>query len=131
MHYHKTGKIGEAKSYVVEGIGEDFIPENVIFDLIDEFVMVGDEDSFHMTRRLLQEEGIYAGGSSGSAVVGAIKYAESLEKPERILVILPDSGNRYASKIFQEDWMRGMKYIKNDKAKDELDLEIEKILSND
>lgn len=131
MHYHKTGKIGEAKSYVVEGIGEDFIPENVIFDLIDEFVMVGDEDSFHMTRRLLQEEGIYAGGSSGSAVVGAIKYAESLDKPERILVILPDSGNRYASKIFQEDWMRNMKYIKNKQVKDKLDLEIEKILSND
>lgn len=131
MHYHQTGQIGEAKSYVVEGIGEDFIPDNVIFDLIDEFVMVGDEDSFIMTRRLLQEEGIYAGGSSGSAVAGAIKYAESLDQPERILVILPDSGNRYASKVFQEDWMRKMKYIKNEPVKDELDIEIEKIVKND
>ena len=132
MHYHKTGgEIGEAKSYVVEGIGEDFIPDNVIFDQIDDFVMVGDEESFHMTRRLLQEEGIYSGGSSGSAVVGAIRYAESLEKPERILVILPDSGNRYASKIYKEDWMREMGYIKGGIIKDELDLEIEKILGND
>jgi len=132
MHYHKTGgEIGEAKSYVVEGIGEDFIPDNVIFDQIDDFVMVGDEESFHMTRRLLQEEGIYSGGSSGSAVVGAIRYAESLEKPERILVILPDSGNRYASKIYTEGWMRDMGYIKGEIVKDELDLEIEKILGND
>ena len=132
MHYHKTGgEIGEAKSYVVEGIGEDFIPDNVIFDQIDDFVMVGDEESFHMTRRLLQEEGIYSGGSSGSAVVGAIRYAENLETPERILVILPDSGNRYASKIYKEDWMREMGYIKGEIVKDELDLEIEKILGND
>jgi len=132
MHYHKTGgEIGEAKSYVVEGIGEDFIPDNVIFDQIDDFVMVGDEESFHMTRRLLQEEGIYSGGSSGSAVVGAIRYAENLETPERILVILPDSGNRYASKIYREDWMREMGYIKGEIVKDELDLEIEKILGND
>ena len=132
MHYHKTGgEIGEAKSYVVEGIGEDFIPDNVIFDQIDDFVMVGDEESFHMTRRLLQEEGIYSGGSSGSAVVGAIRYAENLETPERILVILPDSGNRYASKIYTEGWMRDMGYIKGEIVKDELDLEIEKILGND
>ena len=131
MEYHQTGEMGEAHSYVVEGIGEDFLPDNVIFDQIDSFVRVGDEESFHMTRRLLQEEGIYAGGSSGSAVVGAIRYAESLDKPERILVILPDSGNRYASKIYNEAWMREMGYVKGEAAKDELDLEIEKILGND
>jgi len=129
--YHETGKMGEAYSYAVEGIGEDFLPDNVIFDQIDSFVRVGDEESFHMTRRLLQEEGIYAGGSSGSAVVGAIRYAETLDKPERILVILPDSGNRYASKIYNETWMREMGYVKGEAAKDELDLEIEKILGNE
>ena len=129
--YHETGKIGQAYSYAVEGIGEDFLPENVIFDQIDSFVRVGDEESFHMTRRLLQEEGIYAGGSSGSAVVGAIRYAKSLSKPERILVILPDSGNRYASKIYNEAWMREKGYIKTETAKDELDIEIDKILRND
>ena len=128
--YHETGKVGEAYSYLVEGIGEDFLPANVLFDQIDSMVRVGDEESFHMTRRLLKEEGIYAGGSSGSAVVGAIRYAESLEKPERILVILPDSGNRYASKIYNEAWMQEMGYIKQDTPKDELDLQIDKILLN-
>mgnify|MGYP001268047144 FL=1 len=105
MHYHKTGEICEAKSYVVEGIGEDFLPDNVLFDQIDDFVMVNDKESFLMTRELLTKEGIYAGGSCGSAVVGAIRYAETLDKPERILVILPDSGNRYASKIYNDKWM--------------------------
>ena len=106
MHYHKTGEICEAKSYIVEGIGEDFLPDNVLFDLIDDFVMVNDKESFLMTRELLTKEGIYAGGSCGSAVVGAIRYAESLDNPERILVILPDSGNRYASKIYNDNWMQ-------------------------
>ena len=128
MHYHKTGQICEAKSYVVEGIGEDFIPDNVIFDLIDDFVMVNDKESFLMTREMLTKEGIYAGGSCGSAVVGAIRYAESLDKPERILVILPDSGNRYASKIYNDNWMQKMGYINTENNKDELDLQIDKIL---
>ena len=128
MHYHKTGEICEAKSYVVEGIGEDFLPDNVLFDQIDDFVMVNDKESFLMTRELLTKEGIYAGGSCGSAVVGAIKYAESLDKPERILVILPDSGNRYASKIYNDNWMQKMGYINAENSKDELDLQIDKIL---
>ena len=128
MHYHKTGEICEAKSYVVEGIGEDFLPDNVLFDQIDDFVMVNDKESFLMTRELLTKEGIYAGGSCGSAVVGAIRYAESLDKPERILVILPDSGNRYASKIYNDNWMQKMGYINAENNKDELDLQIDKIL---
>ena len=128
MHYHKTGEICEAKSYVVEGIGEDFLPDNVLFDQIDDFVMVNDKESFLMTRELLTKEGIYAGGSCGSAVVGAIRYAETLDKPERILVILPDSGNRYASKIYNDNWMQKMGYINAENSKDELDLQIDKIL---
>ena len=128
MHYHKTGEICEAKSYVVEGIGEDFLPDNVLFDQIDDFVMVNDKESFLMTRELLTKEGIYAGGSCGSAVVGAIRYAESLDKPERILVILPDSGNRYASKIYNDNWMQKMGYINAENSKDELDLQRDKIL---
>lgn len=128
--YYETGKMGKAYSYLVEGIGEDFIPKNVLFDQIDGFVRVNDEESFHMTRRMLKEEGIYAGGSCGSAVVGAIRYAEGLEKPERILVILPDSGNRYASKIYNDAWMRKMGYIEAAETKDELDLQIENVLGN-
>jgi len=126
--YHETGKMGQAYSYLVEGIGEDFIPKNVLFDQIDEMVRVGDEESFHMTRKMLKEEGIYAGGSCGSAVVGAIRYAENLEKPERILVILPDSGNRYASKIYNDKWMIEKGYLQSEKVNDELDQQIDTVL---
>ena len=104
-HYAKTGEIIEAHSYVLEGLGEDFIPGNYNFDVIDDWVMIGDKESFLMTRKLLTKQAIYAGGSSGGAVVGAIKYAKTLKEPKKILVILPDSGNRYSSKIFNDDWM--------------------------
>ena len=109
--YKMTGKVVEAKPYVLEGIGEDIFPENVVFDFIDDFVMVEDRESFLMTRKLLTQEAIYAGGSSGAAVVGAIRYAEKLKSPQKILVILPDSGNRYASKIYNDDWMRDNNYL--------------------
>jgi len=110
-HYAKTGEMIEAKTYVLEGVGEDFIPENYDFDNIDDWEMVGDKESFLMTRRLLKEEGIYAGGSAGAAICGAIKYAKKLEKPEKILVLLHDSGNRYASKIYNDDWMSDNGYL--------------------
>ncbi len=126
-HYKKTGEMGEAHSYVLEGIGEDFLPENVHFDTIDDFVVVKDEESFQMTRRLLREEGIYAGGSCGSAVVGAIRYAKTLDKPEKILTIMVDSGNRYASKIYNDEWMLSHNY-QVDTAKDELDQNILNII---
>jgi len=109
--FKMTGKVIDAKPYVLEGIGEDIFPENVVFDVIDDFVMVEDRESFLMTRKLLTQEGIYAGGSSGAAVVGAIRYAEKLKSPKKILVILPDSGNRYASKIYNDDWMRDNNYL--------------------
>lgn len=104
--FWKTGEVIEAHGYVLEGIGEDIFPDNLDFKVIDDFVMIDDKESFVMTRRLLTEEGIYAGGSSGAAVVGAIRYAESLDTPKRILVILPDSGNRYTGKIFNDQWMK-------------------------
>ena len=110
-HYHKTGEMCEAHPYVIEGIGEDIIPKNIAFDIIDDFVVVGDKESFIMTRKLLNQEGIYTGGSGGSAVVGAIRYAKKLKQPKKILVILPDSGNRYASKIYNDDWMRENRYL--------------------
>lgn len=104
--FWKTGEVIEAHGYVLEGIGEDIFPDNLDFSVIDDFVMIDDKESFVMTRRLLTEEGIYAGGSSGAAVVGAIRYAESLETPKKILVILPDSGNRYTGKIYNDQWMK-------------------------
>ena len=110
-HYAKTGEIIEAKSYVLEGVGEDFIPENYDFNVIDDWQVVGDKESFVMTRRLLREEGIYAGGSAGAAVCGAINYAKQVQKAERILVFLHDSGNRYTSKIYNDKWMQDNGYI--------------------
>jgi cystathionine beta-synthase len=104
-HFAETGEMKQAHTYVLEGIGEDFIPGNYDFDVIDKWEVIGDKESFIMTRKLLSKEGIYTGGSGGGAVVGAIKYAEKLDKPQKILVILPDSGNRYTSKIFNDDWM--------------------------
>ena len=110
-NYHKTGEMSPAKSYVLEGIGEDIIPLNIDFKVIDDFVVVKDKECFLMTRRLLTEEGIYSGGSSGAAVVGAIRYAKTLKVPQKILVVLPDSGNRYSSKIYNDDWMRDNGYL--------------------
>ena len=110
-HFAKTGEMMEAKSYVIEGMGEDFIPECYDFKVIDDWVVIGDKESFVMTRKLLEEEGIYTGGSGGGAVVGAIRYAESLKEPKKILVILPDSGNRYTSKIYNDAWMAKNKYL--------------------
>ncbi len=110
-HYAKTGEIIEAKPYVLEGIGEDFIPSNYDFNCIDSFEVVGDKESFIMTRRLLKEEGIFAGGSAGAAICGAIKYAKKLKKPKKIIVLLHDSGNRYTSKIYNDEWMEKHGYI--------------------
>ena len=110
-HYAKTGEYCEAKSYVLEGVGEDFIPENYDFENIDDWVVVGDKESFLMTRRLLKYEGIYAGGSAGAAICGAIKYAKTLKTPKKILILLHDSGNRYASKIYNDDWMSDNGYL--------------------
>lgn len=109
--FARTGDLSGARSYVIEGIGEDFIPENYDFKVIDDWVVVGDKESFLMTRALLKQEGIYTGGSGGAAVVGAIKYAKTLQVPKKILVVLPDSGNRYASKIFNDEWMMSKGYI--------------------
>lgn len=109
--FAKTGKMGEAKPYVLEGVGEDFIPENYDFPNIDDWVVIGDKESFLMTRALLKQEGIYAGGSAGAAIVGAIKYAKTLTEPKKILVLLHDSGNRYTSKIYNDTWMSNNGYM--------------------
>lgn len=105
---HKTGEYTEAESYKVEGIGEDFLPSTTDLSVIDDIVRVTDRESFLMTRRLVREEGIFAGGSCGAAVAGAVKYARAngLGPEDVMVVILPDSGSRYLSKVFDDDWMR-------------------------
>ncbi len=105
---HRSGKYVQAEGYKVEGIGEDFLPGTTDLSVVDEIVQVNDKESLLMTRRLVREEGIFCGGSSGSAVIGAIKYARehNLGPDDVVVVILPDSGDRYLSKVFDDDWMR-------------------------
>jgi cystathionine beta-synthase len=94
------------KVYKVEGIGEDFLPTALDFQYIDDVVQVGDRESFLTTRRLVREEGLFCGGSSGTAVYAALQIAKHLEEDKTVVVMLPDSGSRYLSKIFNDDWMR-------------------------
>lgn len=92
--------------YLVEGIGEDFLPRNLERGLIDEFIRISDKESFHMARRLAREEGILAGGSSGTALAGALRYAMRLKEHKTIVVILPDTGRNYLSAFYNEQWMQ-------------------------
>jgi cystathionine beta-synthase len=95
----------DVTTYLTEGVGEDFWPDTFDPEVVDSYEMVTDAETFAMTRRLADEEGILAGGSSGMAVVGALRAAE--ERPDDLVVVLlPDSGRNYLSKIFNDDWMR-------------------------
>jgi len=94
----------EVHQYLVEGVGEDFYPETVDLDLIDRWVRVTDQESLTMTRRLAREEGILVGGSCGMAAQGALQVAEE-DHDALVVVILPDSGRGYLSKVFNDDWM--------------------------
>ncbi len=95
----------EVTGYLIEGVGEDFWPETFDLNIVDSYETVSDDEAFAMTRRLVDEERIFVGGSGGMAVVGALRVAE--ERPDDLVVVLlPDSGRNYLTKIFNDDWMR-------------------------
>ena len=106
--YHETGVIDEKEiyPYITEGIGEDIIPDNYDFDVIDHFEKVTDKDGAVIARRLAREEGLLLGYSAGSAVAGLLQLKDRLTKDDVVVVIFHDHGSRYIGKIFNDDWMR-------------------------
>lgn len=113
--YFKTGRVPPdvLKVYKTEGIGEDFLPTTMDFSVVDDVVQVGDRDAMLMTRQLARREGICAGGSSGSAVFGAIQWARTADLPEGsiVVVLIPDTGMRYLSKVYNDEWMKEQRFI--------------------
>jgi cystathionine beta-synthase len=111
--YKETGVFdkNEIYPYVTEGIGEDFLPANVDFSLIDHFEKVTDKDAAIMTRRLAREEGIFAGNSAGSAMAGVIQLKDHFRKGDVVVVVFHDHGTRYLGKMYNDEWMRAKGFL--------------------
>ncbi|RRA91172.1 pyridoxal-phosphate dependent enzyme [Paenimyroides viscosum] len=114
--YHETGIFDENEvySYVTEGIGEDILPKNVDFSVIDHFTKVTDKDAAVFCRKLALEEGIFVGMSSGSAIKGLLQMKDQLKPTDVVVVLFHDSGSRYIGKIFNDDWMRERGYLEEE-----------------
>ncbi len=127
--YHETGKFDrkEIYPYITEGIGEDILPKNVDFDLIDYFEKVTDKDGAVMARRLAREEGILVGYSAGSAVAGLVQLKAKLKPDDVVVVLFHDHGSRYIGKVFNDDWMRERGFLESDlKVRDVIALKKDK-----
>lgn len=114
--YKETGVFDENEiyPYLTEGFGEDILPKNVDFSLIDLFIKVTDKDGAIMTRRLSREEGLFVGWSSGSAVHGALEYArEHMKKDDVMVILLPDHGTRYLAKVYNDQWMKDHGFLES------------------
>jgi len=111
--YKETGIFdkNEIYPYVTEGIGEDFLPKNVDFSIIDHFEKVTDKDAAVMTRRLAREEGIFAGNSAGSAMAGVLQLREHFTRDDIVVVIFHDHGSRYLGKMYNDEWMRAKGFL--------------------
>ncbi|MGK0388620.1 MAG: cystathionine beta-synthase [Maribacter sp.] len=111
--FHETGEFDEKEiySYITEGIGEDILPKNVDFSVIDHFEKVTDKDGAVMTRRLALEEGLFLGYSCGSAVAGLLQMKDKLTKDDVVVVIFHDHGSRYVGKVFNDEWMKANDFM--------------------
>ena len=114
--YFQTGKLPEPHVYKVEGIGEDMLCKALDFSVIDEIRQVDDQQSFNAARRLAREEGLFGGGSSGSAVHVALEVARDLGKGKVVAVVLTDTGNNYITKFFNDEWMKDNGFAVDDKS---------------
>lgn len=115
--YKETGIFDkdEVYPYITEGIGEDFLPKNVDFSLIDHFEKVTDKDAALMTREVALKEGIFAGNSTGSAVAGVLQLKHMFREGDVVVIIFPDHGSRYMAKMYNEDWLRERGFLKDEK----------------
>lgn len=115
--YKETGEFDkdEIYPYITEGIGEDFLPQNVDFSVIDHFEKVTDKDAALMTREISRKEGIFAGNSSGAAVAGLLQMKDQLKEGDLVVTIIHDHGTRYLGKMFNEDWLRERGFLKDEK----------------
>jgi cystathionine beta-synthase len=109
--YVKTGKLVESGSWAVEGIGEDFIPEIADMSLVTDAFEIDDEESFATARDLLSKEGVFGGSSTGTLVAGALRYCRQQTKPKRVVSLVPDTGNKYLSKMYNDFWMTEQGFI--------------------
>ena len=116
--YHETGIFDENEiyPYITEGIGEDILPQNVDFDIIDGFTKVTDKDAAVFTRKLAREEGIFVGNSAGSAIKGVLQLKEHFKKDDVVVVLFHDHGSRYVGKMFNDDWMRDRGFLEEEIA---------------
>jgi cystathionine beta-synthase len=115
--YKETGIMdkNEIYPYITEGIGEDFLPQNVDFSLIDHFEKVTDKDAALMTREIARKEGIFAGNSTGSAVAGTLQMKDRFKEGDVVVIIFPDHGTRYLGKMYNDDWLRDRGFLKDGK----------------
>src|SRR6187200_1940156 len=109
--YVKTGEIVKSGSWAVEGIGEDFIPEIAEMSLVTEAFEIDDEESFAAARELLRKEGIFGGSSTGTLLAGALRYCRQQTRPKRVVTLVPDTGNKYLSKMYNNFWMAEQGFI--------------------
>jgi cystathionine beta-synthase len=130
--YHETGIFDENEiySYITEGIGEDILPQNVDFSLIDGFTKVTDKDAAVYTRKIALEEGIFVGNSAGAAIKGTLQLKEHFKPDDVVVVLFHDSGSRYVGKMFNDDWMRERGFLEEEitKAEDLIKEHIDKPL---